>query len=140
MTAATRAFVAVMLAGAALGGCGAPTAADEGRIAPGTWAGDHLRLDVSLGGAIAEYACAHGTIDEPLVPDRAGHFSASGTHTFEHGGPIRVDEPPNRHPARYEGRVVGDRLQLTITVTDTQQMVGDFTVIFGAASRLVKCL
>jgi hypothetical protein len=120
--------------------CSAPTSPNEGRVAIGAWDGDHLRVDVTSGGGTTEYDCAHGSIDEPLVADRDGRFSASGTHTFEHGGPIRVDEVPNRHPARYDGRVVGDMLQLTVTVTDTQQLVGSFAVTRAGVPRLAKCL
>src|ERR1700737_2700187 len=111
----TIATVALLMA------CSGPTAPSDGRVAIGAWGGDHLRVDVTPDGGTAEYDCAHGTIDEPLVADRSGRFSASGTHTFDHGGPVRIDEVPNRHPARYDGRVTGDTLQLTVTVTDTAQ-------------------
>ena len=132
--------VAVLAAMVSVASCGAPMAADQPIVAPGSWGGDHIRVDVTPAGAMIEYDCAHGTMDEPLSLDRSGRLSAAGTHTFEHGGPIRVDEPPNRHPARYDGRLVADRLQLTVTVTDTRQVIGDFTATFGAASRLLKCL
>jgi hypothetical protein len=115
-----------------------PTA--PSRVTAGTWGGDHVRLDVTAVGATLEYDCAHGTIDEPLAPDRGGRFSATGTHVFEHGGPIRVDETPNRHPARYDGQVSGDTLQLTVTIVDTQQGLGVFTLRLAALSRLTKCL
>src|SRR2546421_498564 len=94
--------------------------ADDGRIAVGTWGGDHVRLDVSSSGATTEYDCAHGTIDEPIVVDSNGRFSVAGTHTAEHGGPVRSDEPADRHPARYDGRVVGDTMEITVTVTDSR--------------------
>jgi hypothetical protein len=118
----------------------ATTSPTEGRIATGVWGGDRLRVDVTPGGATTEYGCAHGTIDEPLAPDRSGRFSAMGTHTFEHGGPIRIDESPDHHPARYDGVVAGDTLQLTVTLLDTQQSLGGFTVVRGVGARLVKCL
>lgn len=138
MNGAVRA--AVLVAIACLPSCSAPTAADERRVAVGSWGGDHIRVDVTPAGATIEYDCAHGTIDEPLSPDRAGRFSAAGTHTFEHGGPIRVGELPNRHPARYDGLVVANKVEMTVTVTDTPQVIGAFTATFGAASRLLKCL
>jgi hypothetical protein len=132
--------VVVVAALASLVACSAPTSPTEGRVEIGAWGGDHLRVDVTPGGATTEYDCAHGTIDEPLVADRNGRFSASGTHTFDHGGPVRIDEVPNRHPARYDGRVTGDTLQLTVTVTDTPQVLGSFTLTRGVAPRLLKCL
>jgi hypothetical protein len=135
-TARVVAMAAVM----SLGACTAPTGPTEGRVEIGPWGGDRLRLEVTPAGATTEFDCAHGTIDEPLVADRNGRFSAAGTHTFEHGGPIRDDEMPNRHPARYEGRATGDTLQLTITVTDTSQVLGTYTLMRGSAPRLVRCL
>ena len=132
--------VAVLAAMVSVASCGAPTAADEGPVAVGRWGGDHIRVDVAPAGAVVEYDCAHGTIDEALVPDRNGRFSVGGSHTFEHGGPIRVDELPNRHPARYDGLVVANTLEMTVTVIDTPQLIGTFTATSGAASRLLKCL
>jgi hypothetical protein len=123
-----------------LAACSSPTSPAEGRVAIGAWGGDHLRVDVAPDGATSEYDCAHGTIDEPLVADRSGIFSARGTHTFDHGGPVRNDEVPNRHPARYDGRVNGDMLQLTVTITDGPQVLGTFMLTHGAAPRLLKCL
>lgn len=132
-----HARLALALVVAVSAGC-SPTAPD--RVTVGTWGGDHIRLDVTATGATTEYDCAHGTIDEPLVLDRDGRFSAVGTHTIEHGGPIRIDDPPNRHPARYDGQLSGGLLQLTVTLTDTQQRLEAFSVRFGAAPRLLKCL
>jgi hypothetical protein len=104
------------------------------------WGGTSIRLDVTSQGATIEYDCAHGSIDEPLVADRDGRFIVSGTHVREHGGPIRQDEPPDRHPARYEGRLTGETMRLTITLTDLQQGIGTFTLTRGATGRLLKCL
>jgi len=58
----------------------------------------------------------------------------------EHGGPIRQDESPDRHPARYQGQTSGDSLQLTVTLTDLPQDIGTFTLTRGATARVVKCL
>src|SRR5262245_25550406 len=115
-----------------------PTA--PSRVATGVWGGDHIRLDVAAGGAVAEYDCAHGTIDEPLIVDSSRRFSAAGTHTFEHGGPIRSDEPPNRHPARYEGQIAGETLQLVVTIVDSGQVLGPFSMQFNRGGRVFKCV
>jgi hypothetical protein len=53
---------------------------------------------------------------------------------------VRIDEPLNRHPARYDGQLTGGVLQLTVTITDTQQRLEGFSLRLGAASRLLKCL
>jgi len=119
--------------------CRNPVAGDD-RVAMGTWGGTSIRLEVTSQGATIEYDCAHGTIDEPLVTDRDGRFTLNGTHVREHGGPIRQDETPDRHPARYRGQVNGDSLRMTVTLTDAQQDVGTFTLTRDAMARLFKCL
>src|SRR6516164_3286449 len=104
-------LVTIVVLLAPVAACQSPTGTDPGRVAVGTWGGDHIRMDVVPSGAAIEYDCAHGTIDEPIVPDGGGRISVGGTHTFEHGGPVRIGEPEDRHPARYDGRVVGDTLE-----------------------------
>jgi hypothetical protein len=119
--------------------CRSPIAGDD-RVPPGTWGGTSIRLDVTIQGATIEYDCAHGTIDEPLATDRDGRFTAAGTHVREHGGPIRQDEQPDRHPARYQGQLTGDSLRLTVTLTDSLQDIGTFMLTRGATGRVFKCL
>ena len=106
----------------------------------GTWGGLGVRIDVSVIGATIEYDCAHGTIDQPIVADRDGRFSVTGTHIREHGGPIRVDETPDRHPARYDGQVTGNSMRLSVTLTDSNQMIGPFDATLNGSPRVVKCL
>jgi hypothetical protein len=113
-----------------------PTASDV----LGMWGGEHISLTITPTGATLEYDCAHGAIDEPLIPRRDRSFDLSGTHTLEHGGPIRQDEEPDIHPARYTGRINGRSMTLTITLTDTDQVIGTFQLVQGAFPRLFKCL
>jgi hypothetical protein len=118
----------------------ATAASGAGRLAPGTWGGDRVQLTVTEQGATIEYDCGHGTIDEPVTTDARGRFAAKGTHVFEHGGPAREDEPDSRHAARYQGRVEGDAMDLTVTIVDSQREVGAFTLKRGVYTRLHKCL
>ena len=120
-------------------GCGSMTSADM-PVAAGRWGGVGIRLDVTAGGATVDYDCAHGSIDQPVVADREGRFSATGVHDREHGGPIRLDEPPDRHPARYDGQLAGASMRLTVTLLDTGQSVGTFDLTLGGFARVVKCL
>src|SRR5215211_7025508 len=89
-----------------------------GPVSPGDWGGEHIGLVVTANGATIEYDCAIGTIDTQLIATD-GSFSASGTHTRGHGGPIRQDEIPDKHPTRYEGRVDGETMILDVTLTDS---------------------
>jgi hypothetical protein len=119
--------------------CGPLAGTDAPRVPSGTWGGDRIRLDVTSSGANIEYDCAHGTIDEAIVVDGTSRFSVAGTHTFERGGSIRSGKAPDRHPARYNGRVVGDTMEITVAVTDTNRRIGRFMVFLNHSARLVKC-
>jgi hypothetical protein len=119
--------------------CGAPMA-PETSVPLGSWGGPGIRVEVTAQGATLEYDCAHGTVDQPLVADRDGRVSAAGTHVREHGGPIRVDEPADRHPAQYDGQLSGSSMSLRVTLLDTRQTIGPFDVVLGGPARLLKCL
>ena len=109
------------------------------QLAAGIWGGPHVRLDVREGGAEIEYDCAHGTLAAPLVPDAAGRFEVGGTHVREGPGPIRLNVPRVARPARYAGTVTGDRMTLTVTLTDRGEDFGSFTLTRGSEGRLRKC-
>ncbi|HEV8610585.1 MAG TPA: hypothetical protein VGS98_11035 [Thermoanaerobaculia bacterium] len=118
----------------------APRPSAANRVAFGVWGGDHVNLVVTDTGGALEYDCAHGTIDQPFVVDSSGRFDLAGTHTREHGGPIRSDEKPDKHPARYTGTTDGQTMPLTVTLTDSTVPVGTFTLTRGQIGRIVKCL
>jgi hypothetical protein len=109
-------------------------------VSLGGWGGDHVGLLLTATGGTLEYDCAHGTVDQPFVTDSAGRFQLAGTHTREHGGPIRGDEKPDKHPARYTGAVDGDTMTLTVTLTDSNEVLGNFTLTRGRTARIVRCL
>jgi hypothetical protein len=106
----------------------------------GEWGGDHAGLIATADSGTLEYDCAAGRITEPLRPEADGTFAATGTHTPGRGGPVRLDDPPRRRPARYTGRVRGDQLTLTVIMTDSAQMVGTFELVRGRSARVFKCL
>jgi hypothetical protein len=110
-----------------------------GDLQKGQWGGEHISLDINLQGARVEYDCAHGNIDQKISPDNQGHFSATGTHVREHGGPVRKDEVPDTHPAQYEGQIKENTMTLTVTETDTKELVGTFTLVYGQKPHIVKC-
>lgn len=110
-------------------------------ISTGSWGGEHIRLVVSETGATLEYDCAAGTIDEPLRTDKEGNFDARGAHVLGHGGPRELgDPPPRRHPARYHGWTDGKEMRLTVTVLETGDVVGTFTLGFGRQAHLERCM
>ena len=108
-------------------------------LPPGLWGGDHIRLEVSEGGARVEYDCAHGTVDVRIAVDRRGRFRAAGRHFEEHGGPVRQDEQLKNYPVRYTGQVKGGVMKLTVARADTGARVGTFTLTRGQEPLIVKC-
>ncbi len=120
---------------------GGPCSTDlAGPIVPSEWGGDHIGLTASATGGTLEYDCASGTIDQPIIAATNGSFVAQGTHTIGHGGPSMVGEIPDRHPARYDGWTDGETMKLTVTITDTGQKLGDFTLTRGQSPHVFKCL
>ncbi|PYS75702.1 MAG: hypothetical protein DMF66_18805 [Acidobacteria bacterium] len=105
----------------------------------GTWGGEHISLEVTAQGGQVEYDCAHGTIDQKIVSDARGRFDLRGTHVREHGGPVRKDETADSHPARFAGQIKGDTMTLTVTESDTKELVGTFTLVYGQRPHLMKC-
>lgn len=108
------------------------------RLQTGTWGGEHVRLVVETGGAQVEFDCARGTLEGPLVLDARGRFVVRGTYVREFG-PIRLNRPRPSVPTRYEGRLSGRTLTLTVTPEGSEESVGTFTLARGSEGRLRKC-
>lgn len=109
-------------------------------IEAGAWGGDHVNLLVTATGGTLEYDCAHGTIDQPFLADSSGRFDLAGTHTREHGGPIRIGEKEDKRPARYTGTTDGRTMTLTVTLAGSNEPLGTFTLTRGQPGRILKCL
>jgi hypothetical protein len=109
------------------------------RVPTGKWSGPHAVLEVTSDGALVEYDCARGTVDEPLVLSSQRKFAVKGTYTQEQPGPERVDQPAAARAARYEGELINDVLTLTVTVSDPDETLGPFTLKRDAAGVLRKC-
>jgi hypothetical protein len=46
------------------------------------------------------------------------------------------DEPEDAHPASYSGSISGDRMLLTIRLTDSNQTIGAFSLTRGSQGAL----
>ena len=109
------------------------------RLATGPWGGPHIRIDVGARSASIEYDCASGTINGPLTVDSRGRFTWRGTHHREHAGPIRVGEQGNDRPATYSGFVKGDKMTLTVKLSETNEVIETYTLKRGGFGRVFKC-
>lgn len=112
----------------------------EDRMKKGTWGGNHVSMEVTEEGARIDFDCAHGTISEPLKIDGQGKFSAKGLHFRERGGPIREGSEEKGEPVVYSGTTDGKVTTLTVTDSETEKVIGTFTLSHGKVGRVMKCL
>ncbi|GMQ82588.1 MAG: hypothetical protein BMS9Abin05_2042 [Rhodothermia bacterium] len=132
-------YAATVLSAILFGSCLVSGPDEAETILLGIWGGQHVSMDIQNSSVTIEYDCAYGAIDEPIVLDQRGNFGANGTHVFEFG-PIRIDDEPDAHPAFYTGQVRGSDLTLMVFLTDTGQKIGPFSLEYGNAGRVYKCL
>lgn len=105
----------------------------------GSWGARHVGLVLDPAGGTLDYDCAAGRIDGPILVGAGGSFTANGSHTPATGGPERVDQPRQSHPATYRGTVRGDRLTLQVRLANGQ-LLGPFELRRGVAPTLMRCL
>jgi len=120
-------------------GANSPSGSSESRVATGGWGGPHVALTVTEAGAHLEFDCASGEINEPLTIDRSGNLAVDGVFIRERHGPQRVGEEPPKDPARYSGKIDGNTLTFEVTLTESKQSVGTFTVTRGREPQVFKC-
>ncbi|MDA1028819.1 MAG: hypothetical protein O3B41_07190 [Bacteroidetes bacterium] len=128
--------VLAILMGCQLAGC---QSVEEDPIAgiEGLWGADHIEIVSDSNGIRVEYDCGRGQINGPFVVDSTGRFQLTGNHTPE-GGPVPTD-PPDPLPAVYQGRIVGNRMELSVVLVDSGIELGPFVLFSGQSGRLVKC-
>lgn len=103
------------------------------------WGADGIILNVEENGVTIQYECADGQIEQSLMMNEQGNFEANGIHSPQRGGPIRVDAKLARQPARYEGKISGDTMTLKVTLTETKEVIGEFTLERGKTPRMTRC-
>lgn len=109
-------------------------------VLPSNWAGSGMRLVIGESCVNMQFACAEGEITQKLQIDEHGNFSANGVYIRQNPGPLRVDSPPKHQSARYEGKISDKTMTLKITLTETNEVIGDFTLELNKKIRLQRCL
>ena len=112
---------------------------EQHHVTNGSWGGQNILLDLTESGAQVQFSCSHGTIDQALVLDDEGHFSARGTFTAQTPGPQREDNPPKTQPAIYRGAVKDKTMTLAVVLTKTNAEAGSFTLEYGKPGRIRRC-
>jgi len=112
---------------------------EQNRVATGHWGGQNVQMEVTEKGARLRFSCAHASIEEPITLDSEGRFNAKGTMTAEAMGPLYEDNPPKSQPAVFSGTVKDQEMSLTITLKDSKEEPGKYTLTFGKPGRVFKC-
>jgi hypothetical protein len=105
----------------------------------GMWGGQGISLEVNEQGAEVNYDCAHGMINGKIVPDRNGKFVSKGSHTRERGGPVQ-EGSSNGQPATYRGSIDREVMTMVVTLSETNESIGTFTLTRGKIGRVRKCM
>lgn len=108
-------------------------------VSPGNWGATGISLMVEENAVKMEFDCAVGEIKEKLIKNADGEFDANGFYTAEGFGPVVKDNLPKPQPAHYVGKISGDTMTLNITLTETKQKIGNFSLERGKFGRLRKC-
>jgi hypothetical protein len=112
------------------------TQAAGDRVPSGEWGGDQVGLTVTEQGARAEFDCASGEVNQPLMIDAHGRFDVPGTYAQQRGPEPSGGYP--RRPARFAGQLTGDALMFKVSLTESGDNIGSFTVVRGRAPNGVR--
>jgi hypothetical protein len=113
--------------------------AKHGLLAAGDWGGEHISMKVTASGAELDFDCASARITSAIELDAKGRFDVDGEFHPEHGGPERRDEEPSTAPAHFTGRLSGNSLSLSITLTNGKEPLGEYNLVKGSVGRVLKC-
>jgi hypothetical protein len=108
-------------------------------VPPGNWGAAGVNLVVAENGATIEYDCASGEITQKLMIDERGGFRVDGVYTRRYPGALRVKFLPKPQPARYEGKISGNKMTLRVTLTETGKALEEVVLERGKSARLHKC-
>ncbi len=126
--------ITAILLGVAAIACTAATSTPITEVA-GTWGGDNAGMIVSGTDAHVHIGCTLGDAVGPIHPDTDGRFEVSGTYNVD---AYPVDRGIT-HPASFTGRIVGETMTLTVTLTDNARVLGPVTLIYGKEPKMGPC-
>jgi hypothetical protein len=126
----------MVLLSVGMGGCGGGVSHVAGPVRSGMWGGTQnntpgatfpATLQVTVSGGQLTLVCGEtASLNQPLILDSNGHFSATGTITPLNGIPIT-----GKPTAQFAGTVNGNVMTLTLTDAVTGDSLGTYTLTFG---------
>lgn len=108
-------------------------------VPPGNCGATGVRLVIDGHGVTIEYDCARGEITQKLLIDEQGGFRVSGVYTRRYPGAVRVKLLPKPQPARFEGKISGNKMTLKVTLTETGETLEEVVLERDKTARLRKC-
>ena len=126
--------IIAILSAFSLLGCSATTSTPITEVA-GTWGGDNAGMIVKDTDVHVHIGCTLGDAVGPIRPDASGQFTATATYNVD-------AYPVDRgiiHPATFTGRIVGEKMTLTVSLNDTPRVLGPVTLTYGKEPTMGPC-
>jgi hypothetical protein len=106
----------------------------------GKWGGQSIELNATDTNVKLTFDCATGEIVKK-VNFTNNLLAEEGTFTqFSGNVPINVNNPPQAKPVKYEGKLSGNELTLTIKSSDGSTIIGTYTITKDQAGKIFRCL
>lgn len=111
----------------------------DGLLAIGTWGGNEAGVLVADTVSHVHIGCTYGDIQGRITLDADGRFSRAGSYLLR-AYPVAIGPTM---PAQFVGRVTGQTLEITVTVTDTiaktEVVRGPVSVRLGTEPTMAAC-
>ena len=101
----------------------------------GTWGGENAGMIVSGNDVHVHIGCTLGNAVGPIRADANGRFEVSGTYNVD---AYPVDRGIT-HPAIFTGEIVGRRMTLRVSLTDTARALGPVSLTYGKEPKMGPC-
>ncbi len=108
-------------------------------VAAGSWGATGINLSIGAGSSQIQFDCADAEITDVLQIDSQGNFTANGYFVRGTHGPIRIDAAPKQNPATFTGMIAGDSMNLKITLVESGEVIGEYSLGKDAIGRIRRC-
>lgn len=112
---------------------------NSNEIPSGIWAGDGINFFIEKSTAKIEFDCGEGEISQKMSIDEKSFFSLKGFYSARYPGAIRVNLPPKRQAARYEGKITGTQINLRIIAEESGEIIREAVLKKTKTAGIRKC-
>jgi hypothetical protein len=118
-----------------LGPCDPADSLRPPKVVTGTWGGENAALIADDTSAHVHIGCTYGNIKQAIIPEADGRFDVPGVQNIT-AHPVDLGV---LHPARFVGRIIGRRMELTVTLTDTAVTLGPVQLQYAKEPQMGPC-